>query len=177
MQLRIPTCRSGSSWAARCLFAWRSYRCICGAIIAGRWTVNGDGMADQLQTSWAEAAIWRKLTMPWGSSSMLGITSSKCTVSRANLTFPRGRSNFRLAPRCSREINARTMLLMLEESNCVTSVRLTNILSVPSSISCGRSSNASQPHYFSQTLQRKRDTTAEVGQSRQWRSATSVYSC
>jgi hypothetical protein len=108
---------------------------------------------------------------------MLGITSSKCTVSRTILTFPRGRSNFRLAPRCLREINARTMVPMPEESSYVTSARLTNILSAPSSTSCGRSSNSSQPHYFSQTLQRKRDTTAEVGQSRQWRSGTSVYSC
>jgi hypothetical protein len=67
---------------------------------------------------------------------MLGITLSKCTVSRTNLTFPRGRSNFRLAPRCLREINARTIIPMPEESIWVTSVRLTNILLVPSSISC-----------------------------------------
>jgi hypothetical protein len=41
-QLCIPTCRSGSSLAARCLFALQFYRCICGAIIAQHRTVNGD---------------------------------------------------------------------------------------------------------------------------------------
>ena len=43
MQLCIPTCRSGSSLAAQCLFAWRSYGCICGAIFAEPRAVNGDG--------------------------------------------------------------------------------------------------------------------------------------
>ena len=42
MQLCIPTCRSGSSLAARCLFAWRSYGFICGAIFAEPRVVNGD---------------------------------------------------------------------------------------------------------------------------------------
>ncbi len=36
MLLFIPTCRNGSSLAARCLFAWQSYRCLCGAIIVGQ---------------------------------------------------------------------------------------------------------------------------------------------
>jgi hypothetical protein len=57
MQLCIPICRSGSSLAARCLFAWRSYRFICGDIIAEQRMVNGDGMVHQLRTFWAEAAI------------------------------------------------------------------------------------------------------------------------
>ena len=53
MQLYIPTCRSGSSLVAGCLFASQFYRCICGAIIAEQRTVNGDGklnfwMADRL---------------------------------------------------------------------------------------------------------------------------------
>jgi len=41
--LYIPTCRSGSLLAARCLFAWRSCRCTCGAIIAELRAVSGDG--------------------------------------------------------------------------------------------------------------------------------------
>ena len=66
---------------------------------------------------------------------MVGITCSKCTASRTNLTFRLGRSSFRLAPRFLRDTNARTMEPMLEESNCVTSVRFTNSLLVPTSIS------------------------------------------
>lgn len=42
MQLCMPTCRSGSSWAVRCLFAWRSYGGICSAILAGLRPVGGD---------------------------------------------------------------------------------------------------------------------------------------
>jgi hypothetical protein len=42
MQLCIPTGRSGSSWAARCSFAWRSYRCICGVSVAGPRAVSGE---------------------------------------------------------------------------------------------------------------------------------------
>jgi hypothetical protein len=41
-QLCIRTCRIGSSLVARCLFAWRSYWCIYGDIIAGLRAVNGD---------------------------------------------------------------------------------------------------------------------------------------
>jgi hypothetical protein len=43
MQLCIPTYRSGSSLAVRCLFAWQSYRRIYGAIIAGERVVSGEG--------------------------------------------------------------------------------------------------------------------------------------
>ena len=41
-RLSIPTCRSGSSWAARCLYARRYLECICTATLAGQRTVGGD---------------------------------------------------------------------------------------------------------------------------------------
>jgi hypothetical protein len=42
------------------------------------------------------------------SSSTLGITSSKCTAFSTSLTFPRGPVSLKLAPRRSRDLNART---------------------------------------------------------------------
>src|SRR5260370_27392602 len=42
MRLCIRTCRSRSSLAARCFFAWRYSGCTCGAIFAGLRTGSGD---------------------------------------------------------------------------------------------------------------------------------------
>src|SRR5258708_40327216 len=42
MRLCIPTCRSGSSSAARCFCAWGYYACTCGAIFGGLRAGSGN---------------------------------------------------------------------------------------------------------------------------------------
>src|ERR1700736_1639625 len=84
-------------------------------ISTGNWQKGNAGPAEG-QLQWELALRDSNEIRAAASSSKLGITLSRRSISRTIFTLPRALRSLRLAPRFRRETKARTMVLMLELS-------------------------------------------------------------